>query len=382
MKRPFPFSWRKSRPSGVDPDLPQTVLGAMREDRKRFAALNDVRALIYWPHGFGDWVHLSVIAPLLESSNTYAVTRFGDDYVTLMEGNRHLAPLLSGVRAIGDGTNRGARHLGLQLRSCNGGKAMLSLPPPLDEAVMCFAPEVLLWTDYPETEGRTAYPFHTKARNLARLLVQPERLLQFDLSQPLLSTIDFAAPREVQRRVDERIAALAPPGTRVCILLRGGASAVRKNWGDEARARAAVTSLQRHDARWRVVSMDDEALGDGCAGFGELFADIDEPFARLYKALLARAGLVIGVPAGPFHAAMSHGGIPIVGLWRAHHPDWYDEPNPHAVHLVGRYVRDRGFDRRPATRTKPPSLQHRIAYLDDDEIAVDSVMEAVKAVIS
>ena len=33
------------------------VLPAVREDRGRFAALRDARVLIYWPHGFGDWVH-------------------------------------------------------------------------------------------------------------------------------------------------------------------------------------------------------------------------------------------------------------------------------------------------------------------------------------
>jgi hypothetical protein len=354
----------------------------MREDRDRFAALAGVRALIYWPHGFGDWVHLGTIAPLLEPSNTYAVTRFGDDYVTLMEGNRHLTPLFSGACGIGDGSDRGARHFGLALRGCNGGRATLSLPSVLDEEVMRFAPEVLLWTDYPETEGRTAYPFHTKARNLARLLVQRERLEQFDLSQPLLSTIDFAAPREVQQRVDDRIALVAPPGTQLCIVSRSGASAARKTWGDDVRTRETITSLQRYDARWRVVSMDEDALGDGCAGFRKLFAGIDEPFARLYKALLARAALVIGVPAGPFHAAMSRGGIPIVGLWRAHHPDWYDEPNARAMHLVGKYVRDRGFHRRAATRTKPPSLRHRIAYLDDDEISVESLVAAAIEVTS
>jgi hypothetical protein len=374
--------WRRSRALTADPSLPQTVLGAMREDRERFAALDGVRALIYWPHGFGDWVHLGAIAPLLESSNTYAITRFGDDYVALMEGSRYFTPLLSGVRAIGDGGDRGAAHFGLTLHGCNGGRATLALPPPLDEAVMRFAPEVLLWTDYPETEGRTPYPFHTKARNLARLLVQRERLGLFDLSQPLLSTIDFAAPLAVQQRVDERLAALAPPGTRLCIVSRSGASAARKTWSDENGARALVASLRAGDARWRAVSMDEDALGDGSAGFRALFGEIDEPFARLYKALLARAALLVGVPSGPLHAAMAHGGIPIVGLWRAHHPDWYDEPNGQAIHLVGRYVRDRGFHRRPATRTKPPSLHHRIAYLDDEEIPVALVAEAAKTVTS
>jgi hypothetical protein len=369
--------WSERRANEADPSLPRTVLGAMREDRERFAALSGVRALVYWPHGLGDWVHFGAIAPLLEPSNTYAITRFGDDYVSLMEGNRHLEPLFSGVRVPGDGSDRGAGHFGLRLRDCNGGKATLALPPPVDEAVMRFAPEVLLWTDYPETEGRTPFPFHTKARNLARLLVLRERLDGFNLSQPLPTTIDFTAPPAVQSRVDERLAEFAPPGTRLCILSRGGISAARKNWGDGSRTRDFASALRRQDARWRVVAMSDESRGDGYASFSALFGGVDEPFARLYKAVLARSELVVGVPAGPFHAAMARGGIPTVGLWLAHHPDWYDEPNPLAIHLVGNYVREREFQRRPATITKPPSLQHRLLYLDTPEIPIGTVLEVI-----
>ena len=80
--------------------------------------------------------------------------------------------------------------------------------------------------------------------------------------------------------------------------------------------------------QWRFISMDDEDLGDGVAGFRALFGDLDEPFARLYKALSNRVDLFVGIPAGPLHFTMARGGIPTVGLWIAHHPDWYDEPNP------------------------------------------------------
>ena len=79
---------RRIEPPRADPVLARTRLGAMREDAGRFAGLSGARILIYWPHGFGDWVHLGAIVPLLEPSNTYAVTRFGDDYVSVMEGNR------------------------------------------------------------------------------------------------------------------------------------------------------------------------------------------------------------------------------------------------------------------------------------------------------
>jgi hypothetical protein len=354
----------------------------MREDRGRFAALRDSRVLIYWPHGLGDWVTFGAVAPLLEPSNAYAMTRFGDDYVSIMDANPVVQPLTSGVRPIGDGAAHGKPHFGLRLRDCNGGTAAIDVPSQMDEALRRFAPEVLLWTDYPETEGRRAYPFHTKARNLARLLVRPECLARFDLSQPLANVIDFAAPSDVQRRLDERLAKLASPGARLAVISRSGFTAARKNWGDGSEARAFAAALRRHSGQWRFISMDGDDLGDGSATFQAAFGDLDEPFAPVYKALARRIDLFVGIPAGPLHFTLARGGVPIVGLWVAHHPDWYDEPNPDAIHLVGSYVRERGFDRRPASTTKPPSLAHRIVYLDTPAIDAENVIEAGAALIS
>ncbi|MBV8066667.1 MAG: hypothetical protein JO113_01735 [Candidatus Eremiobacteraeota bacterium] len=364
--------------------IPTTTLQvrAMREDRGRFAALHGTRVLIYWPHGFGDWIHFGAIAPLLDPSNSYAITRFGDDYVAAMEANARVEPLFSGVRAPSDGGELGPPHLGLTLRRCNGRLLDVELPHPLGVAVRRFAPDALLWTDYPETEGRTAYPFHTKARNLVRLLVDKERLATLDLSAPLNNAIDFAAPSDLQRRVDEILARFAPTGSRIGVISRRGITAARKNWGDGSEARAFVAGMRREPGGWRFISMDDEDLGENTAGFRALFGDLDEPFARLFKAFARRVELFVGIPAGPLHFALARAGIPTVGLWTAHHPDWYDEPNPNAVHIVGRYVRDRGFDRRVATTTKPPSLRHRLLYLDTLSIGAGDVREAVAQLIT
>lgn len=136
--------------------------------------------------------------------------------------------------------------------------------------------------------------------------------------------------------------------------------------------------MRRESPGWRFISMDDEDLGEGTAGFRALFGDLDEPFARAYKALAKRTDLFVGIPAGPLHLTMARGHIPTIGIWVAHHPDWYDEPNPDAIHLVGRYVRDRGFERRPATTTKPPALQHRLIYLDEEMIGADVVVELAR----
>jgi hypothetical protein len=351
---------------------------AMREDRGRFAALRDARVLVYWPHGLGDWAHFGHILPLLEPSNRYAIARFGDDYSAIAEGTPEIAVLRSGVAAPSDGPEAGQRHLGLHLRKLNGGPAIATLPGPLDAEVGAFAPDTLLWTDYPETEGRTAYPFHTKARNLARLLVRPDRLASFDLSQPLRSAIDFTASPETQRRLDERLRAFAPPGSRICVVSRSGITAARKNWGDGSDVREFVRMLIGHDARWRVISMDEDAEGAEIVGFRRLFGTMTDPFALTYKALMARTDAFAGVPAGPLHLTLARGAIPTVGVWLAHHPDWYDEPNAAALHLIGKAVRDRGFDRRPATTTKPPTLRHRLAYLESSDIAAQDVFEALR----
>ncbi len=354
---------------------------AMREDRGRFAALRERRVLIYWPHGLGDWVHFGYVAPLLDDSNAYAIARFGDDYVSMLEGSPLVRALFSGVRAPGDGAELGAAHLGLTLRQCTGKEVRLEIPFPLAQAVAEFAADTLLWTDYPETEGRTAYPFHTKARNLARLLVRRERLVTFDLSQPLRSSVDFVASEATQRSLDERLARVLPKGKRLCVISRAGITAARKNWGDGSEARAFVAALRRRASDWIVMSMEDEDLGENVIGFRSLFAEVDEPFARLLRALAPRVDLFVGVPAGPLHFILARGGVPVIGLWVAHHPDWYDEPNRDAIHVVGRYVRDRGFDRRVATTSKPPSLRHRLCYLDTVTIGAEPVLDAASQLV-
>ena len=129
------------------------------------------------------------------------------------------------------------------------GPARLVLSPPLAQAVARFDPDVVLWTDYPETEGMTAYPFHTKARNLARLLVRPERLASLDLSRPLRNTIDFSAPREVQAAGRCALRQHVPAAASLCVISRTGVTASRKNWGDGWEARDFVAAMRREEAQ-------------------------------------------------------------------------------------------------------------------------------------
>ncbi len=359
----------------------QTILfdRAMREDRGRFASVRDARVLFYWPHGLGDWVHLGVLAPLLEPSNEYAATRSGDDYVAMLEGQTLLRPLYSGMLAPSDRVDGEPPHWGLRLSSLRGGPATARLAQAPGETVRGFAADTLLWTDYPETEGRAAYPYHTKMRSLARMLVRPQRLEQFDLSRPLPNVLNFSAPAGVLANVEERLREFAPPGTRIAILSRAGVTAPRKNW-DVMEAERFVRELRTRDSRWRIISMDGDEF-DGTVDFRQLFGGSGVPFASTFKAVLQRSELLVGVPAGPLHVAMASNLVAVVGIWRAHHPDWYDEPNQRAIHLAGRIVTDRGFHRRAATVTKPASLQHRIEYCDAEEVPANRVLDAVSQLV-
>ena len=69
----------------------QIRLPAVREDRGRFAALRRKRVLIYWPHGFGDWVTFGAVAPLLEPT----VTDWAEDALApLAASPRYCATML------------------------------------------------------------------------------------------------------------------------------------------------------------------------------------------------------------------------------------------------------------------------------------------------
>ena len=334
---------------------------------------------MYWPHGLGDFATLSVIAPLFEPSNAYAIARFGDDYTSLFDGDRIFKPLCSGVLKPTDGSFLGARNLGLDIKRCDGREVEFESSAHAGKRGCRIR------------AGRRAVDGLSGDRRAHRVSVShegAESRWAIGEARTIERVRSFAAAAQYARFYRAaryagqgrcaQLAAFAPPGTKLAILSRTGFTAARKNWGDGSEARAFVETMGKDG--WRFISMDDEPLGENAAGFRALFAELNEPFARVYKALAARTSLFTGVPAGPLHVTMARLGIPTVGLWLAHHPDWYDEPNPDAIHLVGRYVRDKGFDKRPATVTKPPSLQHRIVYLDSLEIPANAAVEAARSV--
>ncbi len=352
------------------------------DDGRTFGSVTDQRVLIYWPHGFGDFVHLSYVVPLLEPSNTYYLTRFGDDFTHLYDEGEGVRPLFSGTRARGDGSVFGARpHFGLDLDHPPDGRTELDVPEPLRARILEHAIDVMLICRYPEMTGRTPYPFHTKARYLASRIVAPQRLAAVDLAQPLRSSLAFAAPAHIAALVETRIRAVVEPGAQLYVLSAGGHTQVDKVWHEDE-VLAFAREVRRRDARARVVTVDERtsaAIGRE-AGLAptttDLFGDLDLPFAHVLVTLIRAAHAYVGVAAGPLHAAIAMGGRPTVGIWLAHWPEYYDEPTADAIHLVGPAVYRKKLDQRIGARSKASAgvLPYRIkAFRETSPTSTDAL---------
>jgi len=362
--------------------------------------------LIYWPHGFGDWVQLGYVLPLLEPSNRYWITRFGDDNVSLLEGHPHVRPAYTGFNATHchDGGAFGIRHFGIEQSQVDGGELELQLPLATFELCRQESIDVIFWSSFPEPAGLSGFPFHSKARNLLRYLLREGDPRAGALDRPLPSALSFEPPAWAQRWVEARMNNLAEmAGHRLCIVGRNGYTSVGKNWGhlwreelppDKARegeeCRDFMRALRRKDRRWMFLVMEDRLFeGDDTVrspelrafSYAELFGTPDDsalPFGLVMRALLHLAELVVGVPAGPYHLSMAKADVPTVGIWTEHLPCWFDEPNSCSVHLVGRNVRDRGLERRPGSFASMGGLRFDLRWLDTRIIPAAEVVSAVE----
>lgn len=335
-----------------------------------FARLRERRVLIYWPHGLGDFVHFGHVVPMLEPSNEYFITRYGDDFVHLYDGAEGIAPLYSGAMPIGDGGALGARHLGIDFRRIRNREEDVTIAEPLRSRVVEHGIDAILYTDYPECEGRTRFPFHTKARALARELVLPERLAQFDLSHPLGNALRFDVPPDARARIEERIRTLAGPGERLYVISPGGHTNVEKTW-PQADVNTFVALLEQRDASARAFVVNERNVA-------ERFGDLQLPFAYVLVTLLRAAHAFVGVPSGPLHAAIALGASPVVGIWLSRYPDWYDEPHPNVTHLVGPIPYKKRYDRRIGSTSLPPTLHHDIVAFRDRAPTPNDVLGALR----
>lgn len=332
------------------------------ERRGAFAQLRNRRVLIYWPHGLGDFVHLSYVLPLLEPSNTYFITRFGDDYLHLYDGDPFATPIYSGVSKPQDGSALGARHLGIDFKRIRNRDMPLIVPEPLASRIVEARVDTVLYTDYPEREGRFAFPFHTKARALLKNLVTPERLATLPIHDPLTSSLTFTAPRKTTALVEARLRTYVGNAERLIVVAPGGHTFAQKTW-PEFEVQAFAKTVGAASPRARIVTVDERTSAQigrdpaVAATTQDLFGDLELPFAHVLVALIRSCDAFVGVVSGPLHVALAIGGRPTVGIWLHHYPDWYDEKNANARHLIGPQAVARNLRMRKATTTLPLSLR-------------------------
>ncbi len=353
------------------------------ERRSAFSRLRDARVLVYWPHGLGDFVHLGTILPALEPSNTYTVTRIGDDFVSIFDDALGIFTIQTGIRRIDDGSSYGSRHLGINFKHIRNGPMDVILPEPLASRIDITQFDAILYTDYPEPAGKLRFPRFSKARAAIAALA-PHRIDAVQWNEPLPNCLSFsptpafdeAVSREFVRRFGDR--------SRIMLLGTQGHTEPRKEWPWEYE-RELIRRWLDADAHHAVVRFQDTPLNlpneERVVSVRLLSEQFDVPFATLLKALLSHAAVYVGVPAGPFHAAMNQGRLPVVGIWQAHHPDWYDEYNGKSRHLLGRFAAKMG-EHRPATKTKPNSLSQNYRCVSSDSIPVSDVWSELEYVLT
>jgi len=350
---------------------PTCALPVYSHDRGGFSSLRGARVLIYWPHGLGDLVGLGYVLPLLDRSNRYWITRFGDHYTALMEDNRFVTPVYVGRVSAPDGPYNGVSekngHFGLDYTQLDGSPRYLRVPPTISTICSREKIDAVLWTSYPEVFGREPFPYHSKPRNLIRHLAPAEAGSQLSCGRPLKNCISFRVCRWVTRWVESRLQNYTGYGHRkLCIIARNGFTSVSKNWGHHWReefpeesaregeeCREFMRLMIRKDPGWMFLSMEDRLFsGDhtlhepelNAFSFAQVFGPTgahDLPFAIVLKALVNLASLAIGVPTGPYHLCAANSNLPTVGVWIEHMPNWYDEPKSASIHLLGRTVIER-----------------------------------------
>jgi hypothetical protein len=374
-----------------------------------FRELKHTNVLIYWPHGFGDWVFLGYVLPFLESSNRYFITRFGDDSTALFDGCQWVTPLFVGLNSThcDDGGAFGIRHFALEEMQSRRGDLHVHLPLALADSCQKFSIDALLHLPFPETYGGTPFPFHSKGRNMLRHLVASSRLPHTELNRPLPNVISFDVPPNISAWVESRLRTWAGYGGRkLCIIGRNGYTSVGKNWGhlwreemppgrkrEGEECRDFMRLMLRKDPKWIFVIMEDRIFsGDDtmrdrlfhCFSYAELFGtpdDFSPPFGLVMKALINVADLVVGVPAGPYHLAMAKPETPVVGIWTEHIPSWYDEPKPASIHLMSNNLKLTQVDRRSGTLLNHTNFDYRMEWLDTRIVPGEQVLYAVEKLL-
>jgi hypothetical protein len=384
------------------------AIRVFRHNDEGFKALKNVNVLIYWPHGVGDFVFLGYILPLLEPTNRYWVTRFGDDMVSVMEGSELVTPIYTGQVKANDGRNWGNRHFGLKYEELHNEEYLITVPKGLHNVLMKNCINVLFWSGFPETYGHVSYPFHSKARNVIPNMVSEEIILSTQLNSPLRNSISLHVDSWLQRWVESRLATFTGfPDRKLCLIGRNGHTNIDKNWGHRWRedmpegkriqgeeCRDFMKLLLKKDPNWMFLSIEDRCFeGEhtlrskelNAFTYADLFGYGDAsrlPFGLVMKALINLADLAVGVPAGMLFLSSLRNDLPTVGIWTAHLPSWYYEPGQSAIHVISKNIVDSRLDQRPGSFESRYGLHFNQLKVDTRIITGEQVLFAVEKLIA
>jgi hypothetical protein len=373
-----------------------------------FRELLDARILVYFPHGIGDWAQFAYLLALLEPSNRYWMTRYGDDFVALIDGCGFAGAAYTGVSSVDNdfGGAFGNRHFGIELHTLDGTPHRICLPERLSEFCRRERINALLWETFSETRGTVPYPFHSKARNALQHLISAKRLSSLHLDAPLTSALSFRVGPIVRAWVESRLDQLpAFNGRKICLIARNGYTSMEKNWGHAFRqdlppqkrregeeCRDFMRLLRRKDDRWIFLVIEDRLFeGDDTMrsrelhaySYAELFGTGTQttiPFGLVMRVLASIADLCVGVPTGPFHVCMAKADLPTVGIWIQHLPSWYEEPKAASVHVIARNARN-SLIRYPGSFCTKPGLEFRAIFTNTRIISGEQAIAAVEALL-
>jgi hypothetical protein len=377
--------------------------------RGNFPSLRNRNVLIYWPHGVGDWVFLSNIIPVLNRSNRYFVTRYGDDTVALFDGSEYATPLYIGVNSphCGDGKAYHNEHFTVDYDTIDGSTKMLELPLGLYEQCRKNDIDTFLFHSFYEVYGWRDFPFHTKGRNTLPELVDGETLNSARLDTSLRSAVNPHVDSWVKKWIESRLESFTGrEGRKLCLICRNGYTSTSKNWGHKWRedmpegkqnegeeARDFMRLLLDKDPNWIFLTFEDRlfngydtlrdaslnsfsyadvfnTVGDGCA-----------PYALILRALMEIADLCIGVPVGPYHLSMAYPNLPSVGLWIDHIPSWYDEPKSGSINIINSHAIHQKYYDRPGSFDERELLNFHARHVDTRIITGDQVFSSVEELL-
>lgn len=322
--------------------------------------LRDANIVIYFPHGLGDWVMFSCVAPFLNCNNNQLyITRFGDDYVSLQNNSNTLRPLYSGLPNVhcNDGHDYDRHHFHFHIPD-----ATLKVTATMAAKLQAINCTHICFDGFPEVGGNYyEFPFHSKPRNVLRKIYHAMSAVEkATLNNPLPSCVNTHANDLLTEFVLTRLRQHTPYNskTKLILISRYGLTSCGKNWGHLFRSeqypneadecREFISLCRKKNSNTVFVSLEHVGVSgagslidaqNNVFGFHNLFGNdagcsIFTPFASTLLALMRVADIHVGCPTGSSGVATLFPNLTNVIVWIELFPSWYFEPTANTVNLI------------------------------------------------